>query len=123
MKYPWINEYLLSKPGVTRNDENWNWQRYLLGEKMFAAVCLDDENRPYCITMKLEPAEGEALRREYPDVLPGHYMNKLHWNSVRPDGAVPEELLRHMLDESYRLVLSSLSKKKQAELTGEGAGK
>jgi len=26
--------------------------------------------------------------------------------------------LRHMLDESYRLILKSLSKKKQAELTG-----
>ena len=116
MKYPWIDAYLLGKPGVTRNDENWNWQRYMLGDKMFAAVCLDDENRPYCITMKLEPVEGEALRRQYPDIFPGHYMNKIHWNSVRPDGEVPEELLRHMLDESYRLILKGFSKKKQAEI-------
>ena len=118
MKYPWINDYLLQKPGVTRNDENWNWQRYMLGDKMFAAVCLGKDNQPYCITMKLDPLEGEALRSKYPDIYPGHYMNKLHWNSVKPDGQVPEELLRHMLDESYRLILKSLSKKKQAELTG-----
>ncbi|MBE5803876.1 MAG: MmcQ/YjbR family DNA-binding protein [Clostridiales bacterium] len=118
MKYPWIDTYLLGKPGVTRNDENWNWQRYMLGDKMFAAVCLDDNDVPYCITMKLDPLEGEMLRRQYADIFPGHYMNKLHWNSVRPDGDVPDDLLRHMLDESYRLILKGFSKKKQAELLG-----
>lgn len=117
MKYPWINDYLLDKPGVTRNDDNWNWQRYMLGDKMFAAVCLDDSNQPYYITLKLDPLEGEALRRQYKDILPGYYMNKLHWNSVRADGAVPDDLMYHMLDEAYRLVLHSFSKKKQAQLT------
>ncbi len=121
MKYPWIDAYLLSKPGVTRNDENWNWQRYMLGDKMFAAVCLDETDTPYYITLKLDPLEGEALRKQYPDIHPGHYMNKLHWNSVRPDGDVPEELLKHMLDESYRLILKGFSKKKQAEILAEKA--
>lgn len=118
MKYPWINDYLLDKPGVTRNNDNWNWQRYMLGDKMFAAVCLDDRNQPYYITLKLDPLEGEALRRQYEDILPGYYMNKLHWNSVRADGAVPDDLMYHMLDEAYRLVLHSFSKKKQAQLNG-----
>lgn len=122
MKYPWINAYLKAKPGVTRNDENWNWQRYMIGGKMFAAVCLGEDNAPYYITMKLEPTEGEALRRAYPgDVISGYYCNKIHWNSVRPDGAVPEELLRHMLDEAYRLILQSFSRKRQAEILSQGA--
>lgn len=121
MKYPWIDAYLKAKPGVTRNDENWNWQRYMIGGKMFAAVCLGEDNAPYYITMKLEPTEGEALRRAYPgDVIPGYYCNKIHWNSVCPDGAVPEELLRHMLDEAYRLILQSFSRKKQAEILSQG---
>jgi len=113
MKYPWIHDYLMQKPGVTRNDEQWNWQRYMVGGKMFAAVCLDDQNAPYYITLKLSPLEGESLRSQYPDIIPGFYMNKLHWNSVRPDGDVPEELLRHMLDTSYQLVFQSLTKKMQ----------
>lgn len=117
MKYPWIDAYLKSKPGVNRNDENWNWQRYMIGGKMFAAVCLGEDNEPYYITMKLKPTEGEALRRAYEgDVIPGYYCNKIHWNSVKPDGAVPEDVLRHMLDEAYRLILKSFSKKKQAEI-------
>ena len=45
-------------------------------------------------------------------------MNKLHWNSIRPDGEVPEELMRTMLDKSYALILKTFSKKKQAEIQG-----
>ena len=70
---------------------------------MFAAVLLDSGNVPYYINLKLEPAEGEFYRQQYEDVIPGYYSNKAHWNSIRPDGAVPDELLREMLDKSYGL--------------------
>lgn len=43
-------------------------------------------------------------------------MNKVHWNSVKPDGQVPDALMRQMLDEAYGLILGSFSKKKQAEI-------
>ena len=117
MKYPWLDEYLLSKKGVTKDlKTEWNWIRYQVGEKLFAAVCLDGENKPYYITLKLEPAEGEFLRGQYEDILPGYYMSKQHWNSIRPDGAVPDQLLRTLLDKSYQLVLEALPKKRQAEI-------
>ncbi len=120
MKYPWIDDYLLSKPSVQKDHKlEWNWIRYMVGEKLFCAVCLDDKNEPYYITMKLAPAHGDALRRLYPDILPGYYMNKVHWNSVRADGDVPEELMKQMLDEAYTLVLHSLPKKKQNEILEE----
>lgn len=117
MKYPWIDAFLLSLPGVTKDlQADWNWIRYKIGEKMFAAICLDDENRPYYITFKLEPAEGDFWRQQYEDFLPGYYMNKIHWNSVRADGAVPGELLQTLLEKSYRLILGSFSRKKQQQL-------
>ncbi len=119
MKYPWLDEYLLGKKGVTKDlKAEWNWIRYQVGGKLFAAVCLDGENKPYYITLKLEPAEGEFLRGQYEDVVPGYYMNKQHWNSIRPDGAVPDDLLRTLLDKSYQLVLEALPKKRQAEILG-----
>jgi len=119
MKYPWIDEYLLAKRGVTKDlKKEWNWERYMIGGKMFAAVCLDSDNRPYYITVKLEPVEGDYLRQQYSDIIPGYYMNKQHWNSVKPDGEVPDDLMKRMLDESYRLVLASFSKKKQQEILG-----
>ena len=118
MKYEWIDEYLMSKPGVIRDlQKEWNWVRYKLGSKMFAAVCRDDNtNEPYYITMKLEPMQAEALRREYEDIIPGYYMNKVNWNSVKADGNVPDDLLKNMLEDAYTLVLNSFSKKKQAEI-------
>ena len=120
MRYQWINEYLLSMKGASSDfKEEWNWRRYLLGDKMFAAVCLNNQGEAQLITLKLEPLEGDFLRQQYEDVLPGYYMNKLHWNSVRADGNVPDDLLKDMLEKSYDLVLSKMTKKKQKELLGE----
>ncbi len=117
MRYTWIDEYLMSKPAVTKDLKvEWNWIRYMIGGKMFAAVLLDGENKPYYINLKLDPAEGEFLRGQYEDIIPGYYSNKQHWNSIKPDGAVPDELLKDMLDKSYALVLHGLSRKKQQEL-------
>lgn len=122
MKYEWIDEYLLKKKGVTKDlQKDWNWVRYLLENKMFAAVCLDGEDKPYYITLKLNPVEGDFLRQQYEDIIPGYYMNKMHWNSVKADGNVPDELLKDMLDKSYGLVLGGFSKKKQKEILGCGS--
>ena len=120
MKYEWIDEYLLKKPGVTKDlQPEWNWIRYHIGGKMFAAVCLDDEDRPYYITLKLDPLEGELWRKQYEDIIPGYYMNKMHWNSVKADGDVPDQILMDLLEKAYRIVFESLSKKKQKEILKE----
>ena len=123
MKYHWIDEYLMSKPGVTKDfKEEWGWIRYKIGEKLFTAVCLDPDGRPYYITLKLEPAEGDFFRQQYEDIIPGYYMNKTHWNSVRADGHVPDAVLKELLEKAYRLVLGSLSKKKQQEILESSQG-
>ena len=118
MKYTWIDDYLMAKQGVAKLPPQWNWIRYALDGKMFAAVCLDDDNKPYYITLKLEPSEGDFLRQQYEDIIPGYYMNKVHWNSIKPNGEVPDELLKELLDKSYELVLRGFSKKKQREILG-----
>ena len=120
MKYQWIDEFLGSKKAVTKDlQKDWNWIRYQIGGKMFAAVCLNDQDEPYYITLKLDPLEGDFLRTHYDDIIPGYYMNKVHWNSVKADGEVPDELLKDLLDKSYQLILNSFSKKKQKELLEE----
>ena len=60
MKYTWIEEYLLAKTGVTKDFKvEWGWERYLIGGKMFAAVCMGEDGKSSLITLKLEPSEGE----------------------------------------------------------------
>lgn len=119
MKYEWMDEYLMQKRGVMRDlQENWNWMRYKLGDKMFAASCRNDDNEPYYITLKTEPADGEFLRKQYEDIIPGYYMNKEHWISVKVDGDVSDELLKELLDKAYQAMLGSFSGKKQREILG-----
>ena len=83
---------------------------------MFVAVCLDENDAPYYITLKLEPLEGDSLRKQYEDIIPGYYMNKTHWNSIKVDGEISDDMLKDLLDKSYALVFSGFSKKKQREI-------
>ncbi|TCT15617.1 putative DNA-binding protein (MmcQ/YjbR family) [Natranaerovirga pectinivora] len=116
MKYHWIEEYILSKVGINKDfKKEWNWNRYLLKDKMVAAICKDKEGKNI-ITLKCEPIFGEELRTRYEDIVEGYYMNKVHWNSVNLDGEVPDEILKVMIDQSYELIFRSLSKKVQREI-------
>lgn len=118
-KYPWLDEYCLSKTGAAKDyKEEWEATRYMLAGKMFAMQG-EDKQKNEIITLKIEPAYGALLRQDYPDdITPGYYMNKLHWNSVRLDGSVPEKILKEMVDESYDILLKSLPKKLQKEILG-----
>ncbi len=120
--YNWLDEYLCAKPGCVKDFKlEWGWWRYQVGGKLFAAVCRPGgEHGIYqcreLVTLKCEPALAELLRGEYPDIIPGFYMDKRHWNSIYLDGAVPEEELRGLCDRSYALVFGKLTKKTQREI-------
>lgn len=78
---------------------------------MFVAVCLNTDNNPVYITLKLNPVDGEFFRNSYEDIIPGYYMNKTHWNSIKADGNVPDDVIKELLDKSYNEILNKLSKK------------
>lgn len=123
-RYTWLDTYLLSKPGTEKDYKaEWEWFRYMLHGKMFAAVCTPDASHPLyqgrtLVSLKCEPQLAELFRAQYPDVIPGFYCNKQHWNSVFLDGEVPDEVLRGMCDMSYSLILQKLPKREQREITG-----
>ena len=118
-----IKTRLLNHPGAVEDFKaEWGWQRFLVRDKMFAAICTPDvKYQPYqgrtLLQLKCDPALSELLRGQYPDILPGFYCDKRHWISVYLDGAVPEELLFGLCDASYRLVAEKLPKKVQRELS------
>lgn len=116
MNVEWMDAYLLSKKGAMKDFKlEWDATRYMVGDKMFAMQGGDKEHRSI-ITLKCEPPFGEILRKQYPDIIPGYYMNKEHWNSVYLDGNVPDEVVKQMMDESYALILGGLTKKMQKEI-------
>lgn len=64
MRYEWMDEFLLDKRRVTKDHKPvWNWVRYHIGGKMFAALCLDEQGRPYYINLKADPEEALFLKR------------------------------------------------------------
>ena len=120
MNYPWIFEELAQKPGAVRDfKEEWQWTRFQVGGKLFAAICKDGAGNDALLTLKLPPEENCFLREQYEDILPGYYCNKEHWSSIRLEGSAPDHLVRELMETSYRLVLAGLSKKKQREILGE----
>ncbi len=121
-RYEWLDAYLLAKAGATKDYKlEWGWFRYQVGGKLFAATCQPGpEHKGYdcreLLTLKCEPLLAEALRTEYPDIIPGFYMDKSNWNSVFLDGDVPDDMLQGLCDRSYALVFGKLTKKLQREI-------
>ena len=81
-RYSWLEGYLLSMPGaVTDYKLEWQWQRYLVGGRMFAAVCTPGpEHAAHAgrtmVILKCDPRLAEAFREQYPEVVPGFYSDK-----------------------------------------------
>lgn len=116
MDTTWMDAYLLSKKGAVKDYKaEWDAVRYMVGGKMFAMQG-GDKNKKAIITLKCEPPFGQLLREQHPDIIPGYYMNKEHWNSVYLEGKVPEEVLRQMMDESYELIFGGLTQKAKKEI-------
>lgn len=118
-KYPWLYDYLTSKKGVVPDYKpEWDWTRFFINGKMFAAFCAAGTENAL-INVKCEPDFNFMLRSTYPDdIIPGYYMNKEHWNSIKINGNVPDDVVKEMCDRGYNLILNSFSKKVRAEISG-----
>ena len=122
MRYEWLDDYLLSLPGVEKDYKpEWGWFRYMLRGKLFAAVCSPGpEHKTYgghdLINLKCGPVRSKLLRASYPDILPGFYSDKRTWIACFLDGDLPDELVRQLCADSHRLVLGKLPKYAQREI-------
>ena len=78
--------------------------------------CLTDLEGDLSVNLKNDPQKNEVLRDRYQAVKPGYHMNKLHWNTVEINNTIPDDIIKQLIDESYKSVVKSLSLKKQKEL-------
>ena len=112
-----FREYCISKKGVA--------ETFPFGEdtlvlkvmgKIFALTGL--ETHPATANLKCDPERAIELREAYDGLIrPGYHMSKVHWNTVELERNIPHTLLLELIDHSYDLVVKSLTKKLQAELT------
>lgn len=97
-------EFCLSFPGATEDlpfDENTLCFKVM--GKIFS-ICDIEEFES--INLKCDPIKAIELREIYPGiVIPGYHMNKKHWNTVIMDSALPNQLIKEWIRESYELVV------------------
>jgi predicted DNA-binding protein (MmcQ/YjbR family) len=110
MTYNEARAYLLAKPeSIEDYPFGPNVAVFKVRDKMFATL-VEADAIPYS-NLKCDPQEALMLRDIFPDVTPGYHMNKRHWNTVQLDGDIPKGEIERLMDNSYRLVVSSLPRK------------
>jgi len=90
---------------------------FKVGGRMFALVMLDED--PGRVNLKCDPDLALELRARFPSVSPGYHANKRHWNTVELDGSIESDELEEMIEHSYELVVSKLSRAARARLSGD----
>lgn len=111
-----FKDFCSSFEGVTKQDpykETGNTLAFLVMDEIFALA--NTTNFEY-ITLKCDPIKAATLRNLYPEVEPGEFMDKKHWNSIDPTGYLSDVLLKEWIKDSYDLVVEELPRKKQKKL-------
>lgn len=112
-----FRNYCLSFSGAAEDlpfDENTLCFKVL--GKIFT-IC--DIERFESINLKCDPVKAIELRESYPEVVPGYHMNKKHWNTVKMQSNLPDDLIREWITDSYNLVVAKLPKRDQEKLKRE----
>ncbi len=110
-----LRNFCVDKKGVT---EEFPFDEHTLVfkvmGKMFALVPL--ERIPSQCNLKCDPERAIALREEYDgDITPGYHMSKVHWNTLFLEN-LPPDLIMQLVNHSYDLVVSKLTKNLRSQL-------
>ena len=109
MDVEFIWNYCLSKNGAEETFPfNPSTLVFKVGGKMFALFDIDNFTG---INLKCDPERSIELRESHSGIIPAFHMNKKHWNTVKVNEDVSQDLLVELINHSYDLVYSSLPKK------------
>ena len=113
-----LRDFCIHKKGVTEHfpfDEDTLVFKVM--GKMFVLTSLQKwERGEGAVNLKCNPEYSVELREEYEGVIAGFHMSKKHWNTIAVDGSISDNLIKGWIKDSYCLVVSKMTKKKQAEI-------
>jgi len=110
-----FREFCLSFNGVSEDFpfDDETTLAFNVMDKIFALTNVDEYDG---ISLKCDPVKAAMLRDLYSEVQPGRHMDKRHWNTVKPEGELGDELIKEWIKDSYNLVVEELPRKKQKKL-------
>jgi predicted DNA-binding protein (MmcQ/YjbR family) len=107
MDHRTVETYILSMPNA--------WLDYPFGEdvavykvgagdtsKMFALIA--EGKTPVRLSLKCDPELAKLLRAKYDEIMPGHHLNKKHWNTLTLTGQLGWPEVQDLIRHSYQLV-------------------
>jgi len=126
-------KYLLTKPNAIVDYPFGDEVKvFKVKNKMFATLALGkmgkgtshsegtaDKSPPshWWMNLKCDADEALMLRDIFDAVIPGYHMNKRLWNTIILDGSIPQGEIERMIDNSFKLVVSKMTKKDQASIS------
>lgn len=110
-----IRDFCIAKKGV---EESFPFDNetlvFKVGGKMFLLMGINAN--PLQFNVKCDPQKAVDLREKYSFVVPGYHMNKTHWNTIICSNKTSKKLLLEWIDDSYHLVIQSLTKKQRESI-------
>jgi len=128
LEHTHAEHYLLNKPETTLDFPFGEEVKvFKVKNKMFATLAIgkmgkgdgkgDASNKgDWWMNLKCDPDEAVMLRDIFPSIIPGYHMNKRLWNTIILDGSIPQGEIERMIDNSFMLVVSKMTKKDQASI-------
>ena len=108
-----VLNYGLSFPGTYKeapfHDQNWQLVRVTDNKKVF--LWTYERDGYLNLNVKLDPEWRDFFRNAYESVIPGYHLNKEHWNTIIIDGTIPDGEIKKMIEESYRIITDSPTKR------------
>ena len=108
-----VLNYGLSFPGTYKeapfHDQNWQLVRVTDNKKVF--LWTYERDGYLNMNVKVDPEWRDFFRNAYESVIPGYHLNKEHWNTIIIDGTIPDGEIKKMIEESYRIITDSPTKR------------
>ena len=109
-----FREYCLHKKASTESFPfNETVLVFKVMNKMFALTDLGTE---FKIIVKCEAERAVELREQFESIEYAPHFDKKHWISIHMDESKSDQLILELIDQSYLLVTSKLTKKQKEEL-------
>ena len=103
MDHKTVETYILSMPNAKLEYPfGEDVAVYKIGDKMFALI--SEGKDPVRLSLKCDPELSKILREKYIEVMPGHHLNKKHWNTLVLAGELEWEEVQGLIRHSYNLV-------------------
>ena len=91
------------------HDPNWKLVRIKSSKKVF--LWTYEKDGYINLNVKADPEWRDYWRSAFASVTAGYHLNKEHWSTIILDGTVPDDAIKNMIDESYRMVTDSPTKR------------